>query len=148
MPPHPSTLQRSCMDLRYKKLLLGDYHFRYIDDSRFLENQSVLQWFTDWEHEVSSNDELSAPEKGRRLLSTKTRFDLKSMILGFQQYCFIILRLFPGAYIYSYHTSQDGLEQFFGQQRAQQGQNNNPTENQYGMLTQHCNMLIFHEMTS
>ena len=70
---------------------------------------------------MSSNDEISAPEKGRRLLS-------------------IILRLFPGAYIYGYHTSQDGLEQFFDQQRVQQGQNNNPTENQYGMLTQNCNL--------
>lgn len=123
-----------------KRKKVNDCHFRLIDDSRFMENESVLQWFTDWEHEVSSNDELSALEKGRRLLSTKTRFDIKSMILGFQQYCSILLGLFPGAYIYSYHTSQDGLEQFFGQQRAQQGQNNNPTENQYGMLTQICNM--------
>lgn len=105
-----------------------------MDESRFSENLSVLEWHSDWAREVNAREDLSAHEKERRLLSAKTRFDTSSMILGFQQYCHIILDLFPGAQVYSNYTSQDGLEQFFGQQRAQQGQNNNPTESQYSMF--------------
>ena len=54
------------------------------------------------------------------------------MVLGYQKYCETLLGLFPGCEIRANRTNQDNLEQFFGRQRAQNGQNNNPTELQYG----------------
>ncbi len=102
---------------------------RSLDDSRFIESEAALQWSTDWEVEVNSQADISATEKTRRLISQKTRFDIRSMVKGFQSYCRIILELFPGAHIIASRTSQDYVELFF----AQQGQNNNPTEWQYGM---------------
>ena len=65
-------------------------------------------------------------------ISKKLSYDLRSMILGYQKYC-ETFRLFPGCAIRTNRTNQDNLEQFFGRQRAQNGQNNNPTELQYGI---------------
>lgn len=54
------------------------------------------------------------------------------MVFGFQKYCEVLFHLFPGCEVKTNRTNQDNLEQFFGRQRAQNGQNNNPTESQYG----------------
>lgn len=59
-------------------------------------------------------------------------FDITSMTLGFRSYCKAMFDVVPGVQILSSRTSQDALENFFGCQRAQQGQNNNPTVLQYG----------------
>ncbi len=104
-----------------------------IDDSRFTANQAALHWFLDWQNEIHECERFSASKKEKRFISKKTKFDIFSMVFGFQQYCLAVLEMFPGANIYSWKTSQDALEQFFGQQRAQQGESNNPTEFQYGM---------------
>lgn len=54
------------------------------------------------------------------------------MVLGFKAYCRMMMTKFEGVHISTHQTSQDYLELFFSCQRAQCGQNNNPTELQYG----------------
>lgn len=63
---------------------------------------------------------------------TSKTSNLSSMVLGFKVYCETIFTLFPGCEIRVNCTNQDNLEQFFGRQRAQNAQNNNPTELRYG----------------
>ena len=104
---------------------------RSTDDSRLCENTAALNWFIDWRKWVNEQD-LPAKARERMFLSKKTMFDLTSMVLGFRSYCETLFTLFPGCDIKTSRTNQDGLEQFFGRQRAQNGQNNNPTELQYG----------------
>lgn len=84
---------------------------------------------------MESNPSIST-QSGREkaCLARQTQFDLKSMILGFHGYCMDILSRFPGMSVSSLHVNQDWLENFFGQQRAQHGQNKNPTISQYGKL--------------
>lgn len=92
----------------------------------------MLQWLQDWNEEVRSNDEFNATEKTRRTLSAKTTFDVQSMVLGFKSYSLNMMHMFEGIHLVTHKTSQDYVELFFACQRAQQGQNNNPTEAQYG----------------
>jgi hypothetical protein len=109
-------------------------HCRSLDDSRFAENQSCVYWFNEWENWIKENcEQLKAKEKEKMFISQKLIFDLRSMVMGFQKYCETLFGLFPGCQIRSDRSNQDNLEQFFGRQRAQNGQNNNPTELQYGM---------------
>ena len=105
---------------------------RSMDDSRFVENESVVHWLDEWQAEVQEDQSLTASERSRRFISTKTRFDLRSMVKGFKVYCKIMMNIFSGVHLISSRTSQDYVELFFACQRAQQGQNNNPTEWQYG----------------
>ena len=108
--------------------------YRSLDDSRFAENISCVSWFNEWEKWIKENCERLQPkEKEKMFMSKKVIFDLHSMVKGFHKYCDTLFNLFPGCQIRSDRSNQDNLEQFFGRQRAQNGQNNNPTEFQYGM---------------
>eukprot|EP00112_Aurelia_sp_Birch-Aquarium-sp1_P000832 Seg108.1 transcript_id=Seg108.1/GoldUCD/mRNA.D3Y31 product="hypothetical protein" protein_id=Seg108.1/GoldUCD/D3Y31 len=100
------------------------------DDSRFIENESVLHWLDDWE-KTTKQLGISALEKRKRMISSKTKFDLNSMVKGFKAYCLIMMECFEGIHIVTHTTSQDYVELFFACQRAQQGQTTNPTEQQY-----------------
>lgn len=66
-------------------------------------------------------------------ISEKTMFDVASMVIGFKSYCSILFSQYPGCEIKPSRTNQDRQELFFGRQRAQEGQNENPTELSYGV---------------
>lgn len=91
----------------------------------------MLKWLLEWKREISCK-EGTACQKARMFISNKTEFDLCSMVRGFRAYSKIMMDLFEGVHLVSSRTSQDYVELFFACQRAQQGQNNNPTEWQYG----------------
>ena len=74
-------------------------------------------------------------EKVRMFLSKKTKFDLFSMVIGFSKYCCNLLTMFPGASITARCMNQDRLENFFGEQRALNGQADNPTLMQTGVYS-------------
>ncbi len=107
--------------------------YRNQDDIRFTENASVLLWLEEWQNETGNSDG-NAAQRARKFISNKTKFDIFSMVLGFQSYCNEMMELFPGIHVKSHQTSQDYLELFFACQRAQRGQNNNPSALQYGEL--------------
>lgn len=65
-------------------------------------------------------------------ISDKTNFDVHSMIIGFKAYCDILFTMYPGSSASACYTNQDPLENFFGEQRAQNGQTTNPTILQTG----------------
>lgn len=115
-----------------RNLMNDMFYNRNLDDSRFQGNESVLLWFSDWEKDAQQNEELTAAERGRRFISRKTKFDLYSMVKGYRSYCKEMMQLFEGIQLVTHKTSQDYTELFFACQRAQQGQNTNPTEWQYG----------------
>ena len=120
------------MLLHYKNFC--NFSHRNLDDSRFFENEAVLHWLADWKEEVANTEGIAKTEKVRRFISAKTYFDIHSMVYGFKSFCTIMIRKFDGVHINIRHTSQDYLELFFACQRAQNGQNNNPTVLQYGKL--------------
>lgn len=103
-----------------------------MDDPRFTENQTCLKWFQRWETQVKSIQGVPPNEKGCMFISGKTKFDVFSMILGFHKYCSTLLQMFPGASVTACLTNQDRLENFFGEQRALNGQADNPTIMQTG----------------
>ena len=119
------------INFKWVLLMRIQSYSRNQDDIRFTENESVLLWLKEWEDEASRGDG-NAAQRARHFISSKTRFDLFSMVLGFRSYCNEMMKLFPGIHIRSHQTSQDYLELFFACQRAQGGQNNNPSALQYG----------------
>ena len=80
------------------------------EDERFIENRRVLNWIEDWEIEVSGRVDLNASDRNKLIFSDKLLFDLKSMIIGFEQICRISFQLNPGCIIKSMfvniHTGQ------------------------------------------
>lgn len=61
-------------------------------------------------------------ERNKMFLSEKTKYDVYSMIVGFQAYSDCLFLMYPGSNTSSYYTNQDQLENFFGEQRASNGQ--------------------------
>ena len=102
------------------------------EDERFIENRRVLKWIEDWEEEVSGRVDLNASERNKLIFSDKLLFDLKSMIIGFEQICLISFQLNPGCIIKSMFVNSDLVENIFCQVRGGNGQNSNPTYCQYG----------------
>ena len=80
----------------------------------------------------SSHQELSKADRARRLLSQKLRFDISSMIIGFQEVCKIAFIRFPGSTISPFRTNSDLVENIFCQERGNNEQNSNPSYAQYG----------------
>lgn len=101
-------------------------------DHRLIQNQEVLNYLKTWEKEAAEHTELKKSEQGKRLLSHKLRFDLASMIVGFQEICKIAFTRFPGSTISPFRTNSDLVENIFCQERGHNGQNSNPTYAQYG----------------
>ena len=79
-----------------------------------------------------STDGISLKEKGKMFMSYKTMFDVYSMIVGFEVYCNILFKMYPGSSVSACYTNQDKLENFFGEQGAHNGQTTNPTIMQTG----------------
>ena len=102
------------------------------EDERFTENRKVLNWIEDWEVEVSGRVDLNASDRNKLIFSVKLLFDLKSMIIGFEQICTISFQLNPGFIIKSIFVNSDLVENIFCQIRGGNGQNNNSTYCQYG----------------
>lgn len=132
-----STFDKTIELLKVTSTLLKNFKskapYRSLDDSRFSENLSCASWFDDWATWVEENSHgMRAKVREKMFISKKLSFDIRSMVFAFQKYCETLFVLFPGCEIRSNRTNQDNLEQFFGRQRAQNGQNNNPTELQYG----------------
>ena len=103
-----------------------------MDDPRLSENLAVLLWFQEWEEEVAGKTNMTKKERNRMFLTSQLYFDLKSMILGFHNYCEVIFSLFPGAQIKPAYTNQDKSENLFGCVRGANGPNEMPNEAQYG----------------
>lgn len=108
------------------------YTNRSLEDERFIENKRCLEWFHKWETQVKSADGIALKEKGKMFLSNKTMFDVCSMIMGFEAYCDILFKMYPGSSVSACYTNQDKLENFFGEQRAHNGATTNPTIMQTG----------------
>lgn len=106
--------------------------FRSIEDTRFVENQRCLSWIQNWEDQTKDATTLPLKERNKMFLSVKTKFDVYSMIIGFQEYSDILFKMYPGATVCASSTNQDRLENFFGEQRAYNGQTTNPTILQTG----------------
>lgn len=102
------------------------------EDDRFFENRRVLNWIEDWEVEISGRVDLNASDRNKLIFSDKLLFDLKSMIIGFEQICNISFHLNPGCISKSMYVNSDLVENIFCQVRGGNGQNNNPTYCQYG----------------
>ena len=108
-----------------------------LGDHRLAMNHEILEYFQKWEMEkwemdAESHQELSKADRARCLLSQKLRFDISSMIIGFQEVCKIALICFPGSTISPFRTNSDLVENVFCQERGNNGQNSNSTYAQYG----------------
>ncbi|KAK3726529.1 hypothetical protein QZH41_015565 [Actinostola sp. cb2023] len=102
-----------------------------LEDTRFAENRECLNWLKSWESNATSQSGLSKKDKHRRFLPDQSKFDVFSMILGFESFCQNMFDEFPGSGILTCRTNQDTLENFFCGARSINGQNNNPTAAQY-----------------
>ena len=65
------------------------------------------------------------------------------MIVGFEVYCDILFKMYPGSSVSSCYTNQDKLENCFGEQRVHNGTTTNPTimktgTNHICIFTIHC----------
>ena len=103
-----------------------------LEEERFIENKRCLDWFHTWETQVKRADGIALKEKGKMFLSNKTMFDVCSMIMGFEAYCDILFKMYPGSSVSACYTNQDKLGNFFGEQRAHNGATTNPTIMQTG----------------
>ena len=92
-------------------------------DARLLAANEFLQFLTDWKSQATSP---------KHFLSDKLWFDLKSMIVGFQEVVRIKTSQFPGAQIKPVIVNQDILENIFCQIRGSHGQNDHPKYHMYG----------------
>jgi len=116
-----------------------------LDDHRLALNQEVLEYFTKWEMDAEAHQELSKADRARRLLSSKLRFDISSMIIGFYELCKIAFARFPGSTISPFRTNSNLVENIFCQERGNNGQNCNPTYAQYGPT---MNSILFGQTTT
>ena len=106
--------------------------FTSLDDEHFIQNKAVLTWMENWEDEVRQKEDLTTSETNKLLFSDRLQFDLKSMIIGFEQICSISFELNPGCVIKSMFFNSDLVENIFCEIRGGNGQNSNPTYCQYG----------------
>ena len=101
-----------------------------INDDRLKEIEALLGWFTDWQLE-SHNAPATVSERKKMMISDKTLFDLQSMVIGFQEVCRETFREHPSTSILPWRINTNLVENIFCQQRALQGQNDNPRYIQY-----------------
>jgi hypothetical protein len=74
-----------------------------------------------------SDTDTAAPVRNRKIMSDKTRDDLASCVLGFEELCQMWFKKFPGTSLYQYRLNSDVLENSFCQQRGlHNGANTNP----------------------
>ena len=100
-------------------------------DKRFVENDDCLAWLDSWNEYVKAMP-LPTAERSKRFLSTKTYFDITSMIVGFRQLCRQCFLKHPGCSIVSAKVNTNVVENMFCQIRGALGQNDNLTYREYG----------------
>ena len=103
-----------------------------MEDSKFDENDNILEWLEKWE--AQAIDDLS----NNSTFASTTIFYLKSMIIGFKELCKLVFDKFEGMSVYANKINTDIEENIFSQARARNGQNDNPTVGEYGKLTPDC----------
>ena len=103
-----------------------------MEDARFSESKKALEWIQNWQAEVLLQNHLSATERNKLFISTKTMFDISSTVLGFEEICRHTFQRHPGCCIYAYRMNSNLVENVFCKQRGRNGQNDNPTYSQYG----------------
>ena len=118
--------------------------FMSVDDSRFKELHNCLKWLNDWQDEASKAPG-SASERNKMTLSTKTFFDVRSMIVGFQSMVTEAIKDCPGTQILAWKVNTNLVENIFCQQRGYHGQNDNPRYSQY---THGMNSILLGQTTS
>ena len=111
----------------FEEISVFSLFFRSMEDERFLENYQCQKWL-----QAMNTTGIPLKERRKMFLSDKTHFDVLSMIMGFKQYCSILFTMYPGSSVSACSTNQDKLENFFGEQRAVNGQTINPTILQTG----------------
>lgn len=112
--------------LEKTSLLIANFRdsrpIREIGDLRLIENDTVLQWFKEWESDI-----LSDKDKEKHLISHQTRADICSLIIGFRELCEYRLRTSSCSIVPS-RLNSDIIENVFCQQRGlHNGNNTNPT---------------------
>ena len=98
-------------------------------DTRINTLRSVKNWFKAWQKDVNSKNTLTAADKKKMLISYETMEDVRFCITGFEQICKARVR--TGFSVLPSRMNSDIVENFFCQQRARNGDNNNPTYLQY-----------------
>lgn len=101
-----------------------------LDDPRFQEYEDKWRYFQDWQREVDSTPNLTQAERSSRILSKQT-LNAWELICKAIPECIKFLLKEGTKYIMARVFCQDPLEQHFAQQRASQGRNQNPDEEQY-----------------
>lgn len=103
-------------------------------DPRFEENEVSLKWLQAWENEVKSIVGMKATERKKLFISDKTMFDVSSSVIGFRELCKSSFKYHPGSSVYAHRVNSNIVENVFCQQHGRNGQNDNPTYQQYGQL--------------
>ena len=115
-------------------------------DPRLSKLRKAHKWFLDWEAAVMSESELTVPEKNHRLITDKTRYDIASCIIGFEELCQMRHAHAPGSSIVPSRLNSDVLENIFSQQRGiHNGTNTNPD---YVTYKQTVNSIILNNKES
>ena len=98
-------------------------------DDRLTELSKAHTWFKDWEQDIISMESVSSKQMRQMLMSWKTREDITFMCVGFQAICKKRTKFLRP--VLPSRINSDVIENFFCNQRAMNGQNNNPTLLQY-----------------
>ena len=115
-----------------------------IKDKRLDGIMSALAWFNEWESSVKKQ-KLSPPEEEKYLMSSQTRKDLNSCIIGFNNLCKTTLESHRNSIVHvPARIKSDVIENIFCQQRGIINRNNtNPTFYQY---VKNINAIIIRQM--
>ena len=101
-----------------------------IEDKRLDDIMSALAWFNEWESSVKKQ-KMSLSEQEKCLMSSQTREDLNSCIIGFNNLCKTTLESHRNSIVPA-RINSDVIENIFCQQRGIiNGNNTNPTFYQY-----------------
>ena len=98
-----------------------------MEDARFSEDKKALAWIQGWQAEVPLQHHLSAKERNKLFISTKTMFHISSTVLGFEEICKCTFQRHPGCCVYAYRMNSNLVEIVFCQQRGRNGQNDSLT---------------------
>ena len=101
-----------------------------IEDKRLDDIMSALAWFNEWESSVKKQ-KMSPSEQEKSLMSSQTREDLNSCIIGFNNLCKTTLESHWNSMVPA-RINSNVIENIFCQQRGIiNGNNTNPTFYQY-----------------
>lgn len=102
-----------------------------VEDVRLDKLEESLSWFQNWEKHVLVQEYVPSAEKEKQLLSSQTREDLQSCIVGFNHLCKTTLKEDRSSIVPA-RINSDVIENIFCQQRGIiNGNNTNPTFYQF-----------------